>query len=65
MCGLKDEYIKPDESKHLVEIVKDREGISVTRIALDTNHMFEGKHDELSSAIIKWLNEECEKRWEE
>lgn len=63
--GLKDEYVKQDEFEHLIEIAEDGASKSVTRVVLDADHMIEEKHDELGSAIIKWLNEECKKRWEE
>lgn len=63
-CGLKDENIEPGEFENLVKISEEGASKSVTRVALDGNHMLDGKHDELAGAIVKWLNEECRKRWE-
>lgn len=53
----KDEIIESRESEDLCEIAKSNGNKDVTHVTIDANHSFDGKHDELAQAIIKWLND--------
>lgn len=52
-----DEMIQGRESEDLCEIAKSNGNKDVTHVNIDANHSFDGKHDELAHAIIKWLND--------
>jgi pimeloyl-ACP methyl ester carboxylesterase len=55
--ALNDEIIERGESEGLCEIAKSSGNNDVTRVDIDANHSFDGKHDELAQAVIKWLDD--------
>ncbi len=57
--GSHDEHIEHREFEDLMKLAKKAGNKDVTRCILDANHMFDGKHNELSQVIVKWLNERC------
>ena len=62
--GLQDIFITQDEFEELAKIAKEGSSKGVTEVTLDANHVYDGKHDELGDALIAWLNQECERKWE-
>ncbi len=55
--GSHDEHIGHREFEDLTKVARKAGNRDVTRCVLDANHMFDGKHNELTQVIAKWLNE--------
>jgi len=55
--GLQDDIIEYSEFGTLAKIAKDSGNQDVSQFTLEADHRIEGKHNELGSAIIRWLDE--------
>lgn len=55
--GLRDSIIEASEFERLGEAAREEGNTDVTQVAIDADHDFNGKHDELSGAIINWLEQ--------
>jgi pimeloyl-ACP methyl ester carboxylesterase len=58
--GLHDDFIEQREFEELAGIARESGNDDVTEVCLETGHKFEGKHNELGEAIVKWLSDKFE-----
>ncbi|MGB7946308.1 MAG: alpha/beta hydrolase [Candidatus Binatia bacterium] len=58
--GTRDDLIQRSEFENLCRIASKSGNREVTAIQLDTNHTFDGKHEEMGQLMIKWLTDICE-----